>query len=77
MEKIEGRLYRCEYCHNPVIDEDIQLGGCICGSRRIKIATSVTSEEVDKLKERGYGFEGERWMDESTAEQERRVEREV
>lgn len=73
----EQKVYRCEYCHKPVIASDIQQGGCLCGSRRLRIATSVTAEEMEALKARGYEFKAEYWMDEATAEQERRMEREV
>jgi hypothetical protein len=69
------RVYRCEYCHKPVIEADIQQGGCLCGSRRVRIATSVTDEEMADLKERGYEFKPEYWMDEATALEKRRLER--
>jgi hypothetical protein len=73
MENIETRVYRCEYCHQPVIQEDIAQGGCICGSRRISIATALTDEEVETLKGRGYDFNDERWMSRETADAERRM----
>jgi len=61
-------VYRCEYCHHPVIDSDIQQGGCVCGSRRLKVATSITHEELEKLKARGYEYRPEDWMTEDEAE---------
>ena len=73
MESILGRVYRCEYCHKPVIEEDIALGGCVCGSRRISIVTALTDEEVVELKERGYEFDDKRWMSRETADKERRL----
>lgn len=74
---VEKKVYRCEYCHSPVLHSDISQGGCLCGSRRIKVATSVTDDEMKKLVERGYEYRTEYWMDEATAEQERRLERAV
>lgn len=68
------KVYRCEYCHQPVVDSDIQKGGCICGSRRIRVATSITADELETIKGRGYEFKPEYWMDEATAEQQRRLE---
>ena len=69
----DNKVYRCEYCHKCVLDEDVQLGGCVCGSRRVKIATAVTDEEAVELRERGYDFEANGWMDRATADQERRL----
>lgn len=73
-----GRVvYRCEYCHKPIIETDIQQGGCACGSRRIRVATSVTADELEEIKGRGYEFNADYWMDEETAKRERRVERAI
>jgi hypothetical protein len=73
----EEKVYRCEYCHQPVLGSDIQQGGCLCGSRRVRIATSITEAEMTALKERGYVYKPEYWMDEATALEKRRLEREV
>ena len=71
------KVYRCEHCSAPVIDQDIQQGGCICGSRRVKVATAITEAELEEIKGRGYEFDASQWMDKETAEQERRLERET
>ncbi len=73
-EDITSRVYRCEHCQSVVIDEDIAKGGCVCGSRRLTIATSVTDDEVTELEGRGYTFDKRNWIDKETAESERRVE---
>ncbi len=74
METSKGKVFRCEYCKGTVLDTDIQKGGCICGSRRITIATSITDDEVVDLKGRGYEFKEDEWMDKATAESERNVQ---
>lgn len=64
---VEELIYRCEYCREPVLYSDIQNGGCLCGSRRVRIAVAVTDEEMQKLKERGYDYKQEHWLDKSPA----------
>lgn len=71
------KVYRCEHCNALVIGQDIQQGGCICGSRRVKVATAISEAELEEIKGRGYEFDANQWMDKETAEQERRMGREI
>lgn len=75
--KPEEKVYRCDQCRKTVIHEDIQKGGCICGCRRVVIATSITDDEVEDLKGRGYNFDKRHWYTEAEAKQERGMERKV
>jgi hypothetical protein len=71
------RLYRCTACNSPVTIKDIDGGGCLCGGRRVQITTVVSDEERIALEGRGFVFDDKYWVDQETAEQERRLEQAV
>jgi DNA-directed RNA polymerase subunit RPC12/RpoP len=74
----EQRVYRCDACKGVLYDKHIQEGGCPkCGGRRIQIAVGITDEEAEFLKGQGYKFDAAYWMDEATAVEKQRMEREI
>lgn len=74
----DQRVYRCDSCNGVLWNRHIQEGGCPkCGGRRVRIAAAISDDEQKFLKEEGYEFDGAYWMDEATAIEKQRVEREV
>lgn len=59
-------IYRCDFCKKVVLESHIKKdGGCsACGGRRIRIARSLTDEEVETAKAEGYEFKSSEWSNE-------------
>lgn len=74
----EKRVYRCDHCNGVLYDRHVTEGGCPkCGGRRVRIAAAITDYELKFLKEEGYEYDAAYWMDEATAIEQQRMEREV
>lgn len=56
---------RCEYCRAVVLQKHIaELGGCkMCGSRRMRIAFSLTDDEMSQAQADGYVLPDGAWSD--------------
>jgi len=74
----EQRVYRCDSCKGVLWNKHVSEGGCPkCGGRRIMIAAAINDEEAEFLKTEGYEFDSTYWMDEATALEKQRMEREI
>ncbi len=58
-------IMRCEYCRAVVLQSHIaEAGGCkMCGSRRMRIAFSLTDEEMRQAQAEGYVPQAGQWSD--------------
>ena len=65
LESLDQTVYRCAYCSAVVLPLQLaSKGHCpSCGSRRLRIASTLSDDEVAKAKAEGYVFTSDRWID--------------
>lgn len=63
IQEPDQTVYRCVYCATMILPSDVVLkGGCRkCGSKRMRVAATVSDEEAVRAIGEGYVFSEERW----------------